>query len=436
MTKQRVHRGAQCALLLPALFLLGCAAEALEGPPGMGSEDLTGDVHPLEDTIACDGATSVEVSITGTNVTEVTPVDLMLVVDESGSITPSEFEQQRNFMLDLVTELATLFDNGGRMGLVMFATDSRLVLGLNDDPAAVSAAISGVVQIPEWTCIGCGIADATAELAAQSSPDRAKVIVVLTDGFSNISADPALTPFEYVQATVADAEALGTELFAVGVGPLVSQPELEAIGSGPGDSNVFNVADFADLQSILAALAAAVVSPEATHGELTLVVNDAFVVLAAVVSAGAVNVVGNTIGWSIPQILDETVSLTYDIAHDPDGASGLKLLHDSVVYTDAEGNPLDLPDATVQVVGCDSDGDGIIDELDQCPDTEPGFPVNGEGCSIDQLCPCDADWPNHGQYVRCVTHAAQELRKDGLITGEEQGAIVSEAAQSDCGHNN
>ncbi len=53
--------------------------------------------------------------------------------------------------------------------------------------------------------------------------------------------------------------------------------------------------------------------------------------------------------------------------------------------------------------------------------------------AISDLCPCEADWRNHGQYVSCVAHAAQEFRNLGLITGAQVGSIVSAAAQSDCG---
>ena len=59
--------------------------------------------------------------------------------------------------------------------------------------------------------------------------------------------------------------------------------------------------------------------------------------------------------------------------------------------------------------------------------------VNASGCSIDQLCPCEHQWRNHGRYVSCVVDAAEDFAAAGLITEEEEDAIVSEAAQSSCG---
>jgi hypothetical protein len=42
-------------------------------------------------------------------------------------------------------------------------------------------------------------------------------------------------------------------------------------------------------------------------------------------------------------------------------------------------------------------------------------------------------WRNHGQYVRCVAHRAENLVFTGQITQKEADAIVSAAAQSDTG---
>ena len=38
----------------------------------------------------------------------------------------------------------------------------------------------------------------------------------------------------------------------------------------------------------------------------------------------------------------------------------------------------------------DLDGDGVLNDEDQCPDTAPGAVVHpNHGCSIEQLCPCE-----------------------------------------------
>lgn len=86
----------------------------------------------------------------------------------------------------------------------------------------------------------------------------------------------------------------------------------------------------------------------------------------------------------------------------------------------------------------DQDFDGVPDSVDQCPDTPPCTIVDADGCSIDQLVPCEGPatggtWRNHGQYVSAVAHVANDFRAQGLITDEQRADIVSQAAQSDCG---
>ena len=89
-------------------------------------------------------------------------------------------------------------------------------------------------------------------------------------------------------------------------------------------------------------------------------------------------------------------------------------------------------------VEMDSDGDGVPDDQDQCPDTQAGAIVDEHGCSIDQLVPCAGPrsgdvWENHGKYVSAVTDAAGAFQKANLITEEQKDAIVATAAQSNCG---
>jgi len=90
------------------------------------------------------------------------------------------------------------------------------------------------------------------------------------------------------------------------------------------------------------------------------------------------------------------------------------------------------------VSGMDSDGDGVPDDQDQCPDTLSGAVVNEHGCSIDQLVPCagpatGGTWRNHRQYVAALIAAADAFLAGGLITADERDAVVRAARRSDCG---
>ena len=84
----------------------------------------------------------------------------------------------------------------------------------------------------------------------------------------------------------------------------------------------------------------------------------------------------------------------------------------------------------------DDDNDGVLDGVDLCPATLAGEVVNADGCTIAALCPCENSWKSHGDFVSCVTRTARTFVAAGLITEVQKGALVSEAAQSNCGSKN
>src|SRR5262249_395916 len=86
-----------------------------------------------------------------------------------------------------------------------------------------------------------------------------------------------------------------------------------------------------------------------------------------------------------------------------------------------------------QILPLDSDGDGVPDYQDYCPNTLVGSVVNSQGCSIEQLCPCDGTGENHGQLGNCMKGALKEFDDGGLITPLQERMLLESAAQSDCG---
>ena len=94
---------------------------------------------------------------------------------------------------------------------------------------------------------------------------------------------------------------------------------------------------------------------------------------------------------------------------------------------------------TVPETDTDTDGDGVPNNEDACPDTPEDEIVDEDGCSIDQLCPCEGprgttgSWRNHIQYVLCVTKSTTHFVKERLITKREGIRILAEAVRSSCG---
>ena len=92
----------------------------------------------------------------------------------------------------------------------------------------------------------------------------------------------------------------------------------------------------------------------------------------------------------------------------------------------------------------DSDGDGIPDNQDLCPDSilnetivigncDSGVAnlLTAEGCTLSDLIEdLASDAKNHGAFVSGVTQLANSLKKDGIISGKEAGKLKSCAAKS------
>ena len=92
----------------------------------------------------------------------------------------------------------------------------------------------------------------------------------------------------------------------------------------------------------------------------------------------------------------------------------------------------------------DTDGDGVADELDQCPVSNLSSTVVIDGCDSgvsntlfqtgctisDVIAQCAVNAKNHGKYVSCVARQTNSLKRSKIITGRQKGAIQSCAAQA------
>jgi len=78
----------------------------------------------------------------------------------------------------------------------------------------------------------------------------------------------------------------------------------------------------------------------------------------------------------------------------------------------------------------DCDYDGVPNAQDQCPGTALGALVNAQGCSIEQLCPCDMD--SHDAYVACVRETAKAFQQAGLINNAHRHQLIETARASRC----
>jgi uncharacterized protein YegL len=307
------------------------------------------------------GTSTVTLTLDGESSTQSTPTDLVLVLDESGSIDSTEFSQLRSFADDVVEAVGNdgLFAHGGRVGVVGFATGAEVVSPLSGDETAVRNSIATNPQSGGSTCMSCGLNEASTVMGADN-PARNQLVIVITDGNAN-SGDPTATAAANLQAKA--------EVFAVGVGDGISQTTLETIASGPGSDNTFAVSGFGSLAALLSTLVSAVVVPGATHPSITvtlapgwdLVPGSVNATLGATVSGASVD--GFTV--SRADLGDENLVITYDVKHEGAPCGSLPV-NSTVDYTDDEGAHVVFPEVDV-TVNClppvaDAGGDKTVPE--------------------------------------------------------------------------
>jgi hypothetical protein len=95
-------------------------------------------------------------------------------------------------------------------------------------------------------------------------------------------------------------------------------------------------------------------------------------------------------------------------------------------------------------IGWFSDGDGVADGIDQCIGSSRSATVVIDGCDsgvtnttfatgcriTDQINDCAVGAGNHGAFVSCVSNLTNSLKNQGVISGNQKGAIQSCAAHA------
>ena len=176
------------------------------------------------------------------------PVDIIYIVDESGSIDPTQFEQLRKFMNEILQVFVIEPINGVALGVIGFSAATRIIveLGSLQNTTACTNAINNIKQKTGGTNTGLALDEAT-EMFARSGraacAGASRLAILLTDGASN---DERLT---IAAAERALAAGITIAVVTINFNPAVSSPEELAAEIG-GDENLwFEVEDWSSLDT-------------------------------------------------------------------------------------------------------------------------------------------------------------------------------------------
>lgn len=194
------------------------------------------------------GASQPDGAITGqagaSGMTGGTGLDLMLVIDVSGSMTTAKLNAVKAAAVALVNSLP---NNTTQVGIVKYSYSANMVEMLQDltsNKSDLIATINGL-SAGGSTATGTAIQVATAELlSSRAIAGHAKMEVVLSDGEYNVGIDPKIA--------AAQAHAQGITVHTVGVqlyGTGYTSMQQTAVAGGGIFTNVNNLNDLVALFS-------------------------------------------------------------------------------------------------------------------------------------------------------------------------------------------
>ena len=318
------------------------------------------------------------------------PLDLVLVLDRSGSMEGQPLADLKTAAKLLIDELDSSID---RIGLVSYADWASVGSQLTDDFGAVKTAIGGM-NADGYTNIGDGVFDAKAELDARGRPGALPLLLVMSDGVANRSHGGATGCSDWPASAntctndainqAAAAKAAGITVYTVGLNldgveanhsgsGVLARSVLQTMASGP--NQYYEAPTSGDLSGIFQDIAYHVINIAGTDIVVTEILPTGVHYVPNSASPAPFDVSGQTLVWKFDEMgIDDTETISFSIVLDDLTANQLVDVYpDSRTdYLDFRGNPASIPfpETRMTPVGCpvigdyvwhDSNGDGIQD---------------------------------------------------------------------------
>ncbi|KAK7501884.1 hypothetical protein BaRGS_00006970, partial [Batillaria attramentaria] len=191
-----------------------------------------------------------------------TQVDIVFVLDDSGSVGAANFKLLLGFVEDMVSDF-NIGLNAIRVGVERYdlgPPSSEFYLDTYYNRNTMLSHIRRITYSSSNTDTTAAMVYLTQEMFQQRHGDRPTAMnigVVITDG---ISVDPSKTA-----SLAAGARAAGIVLFAIGVGGGVNVQELNSIASDPDSSHAFTASGYPDLPQIKSTFETAVCKADCSY---------------------------------------------------------------------------------------------------------------------------------------------------------------------------
>jgi Mg-chelatase subunit ChlD/DNA-binding beta-propeller fold protein YncE len=309
-------------------------------PPAPGDRcDLIPDktAQPAQVTVGM--PVTVTLTVTGDCPSESVDLDIVLVLDRSGSMEGQKMAAAKSAAVAFTTEMDF---RRVRLALEIFSGSAAVLQPLTDDPDAIVRAVSAV-QASGDTNIGEAIRTAATELASsRARPGAQRVIVLLTDGRPQ-------SPTEARSQAIL-ARAAGITLFTIGLGADLDPDLLRELAGS--DDRYFGAPTEADLAHIFTRIARRLVTTTLLRA---VTVTDVLPANMEYVPSSAVPPAtwdGVALHWQLADVPAAGLRLSYQVRPLQSGLWPTNV-HAEAEYTDGVGfrGRLTFPVPRVQVKG-------------------------------------------------------------------------------------
>jgi uncharacterized protein YegL len=273
----------------------------------------------------------------------VRPLDIMLVLDRSGSMNDPSGTGTATRM-DLLKQATNTFlgqvnFSRDQVGVVQFDSGANIVHSLSNDRVSISNAINAMFS-SGGTAIDAGVEIARREFADRGRPEAGHVMILFTDGITSSNA----RALERAQQTKNE----GIRLITIGLGrDDVDESLLREMASQTSD--FYFVEDASELQQVYVTIAQSVTTSPVAATDV--IFEHRFDATAFQVVDGSIDppngvLSGNVISWPLRELLDTSVVFSYQTRPLAPGSYNIDQ-GDSIQYNRCGDTPatLDLPAA-------------------------------------------------------------------------------------------
>ena len=358
--------------------------------------------------IGCGDSFQLKLSLTGQPKVFEESVDVVLLLDVSGSMAGNALAEMKKGakafidILDMATDGAAnnRLGAGSHIGIVSFAEAAQQRAPLTQDAALLKNAVDALSTRGN-TNHGDGFQKAVSLL--NTSHSKRRVLVLFTDGQTTVGPEPA--------PIAAAAREQGILIYSIGLTGTdgIDEGTLSLWSSDPASQFTLITPDPEDLEELFVDIAEEITMPGAVNARVDEVLAPDFEIMSIQEPThGGVEQRGpRALRWRIPVLAAtalETAELIIHVKYIGE-ESGMKKVNESIRYTDDACSEVEFPDPSIQV-DCDpcapcSDCGGWPEPVEVCVDgcqsevlVDVGdIAISGQGCilelsaTIKNVCP-------------------------------------------------